>query len=239
MLRDTWKKSVLGSLVLGLLLLPLMSHAQDGQTPTSPQTAIAAPSPSDLEQCKSGVAAACLNYSTSLNAACSTASTPAGQIFCSRKASCYSDRSLGLSAGNAARTPTTDSCDTQGMGTDPLPNFVPSWIFHWGDDTNKSQPIRAGDCVLQSGVITIKNSGDIEYEGITYTNKTSSGDIWHATFHFYDSNGVFLFDTGNHDSPRMSDGNGGTIPRYKWTFHETYDKSFFGRIAKVTQTSQC
>jgi Family of unknown function (DUF6294) len=228
--------------ILCLLIFPLsssISHSQPQPTPAPAQAVPAAASPSDLDQCKAGNAKACMNYSTALAAACSTAGTPGGQIFCSRKASCYSDRSLGLSQGNAARTPSTDSCDAQGIGTDPFPNFVPSWIFHWGDDTNNGKPFRAGDCVLQSGVITIKSTGEIDFQGVTYTNHTSSGDIWHATFNFYDSNGVPLFHTSEHDSPRMSDGNGGTIPRSSWNFTETYDKSFFGRIAKVVQTAQC
>ncbi|WP_144312404.1 DUF6294 family protein [Terriglobus saanensis] len=233
------KRSWLYSVALISLLLPFSVQCQPKPTPQAPVTATATPNPTDLNQCKAGVASACLTYSNALNSACGSAGSPAGQLFCARKASCYSDRSLGLSHGGGDRTPTIESCDAQGIGTDPFPGFVPAWQFHWGDDTNNGKPIRAGDCVLQSGVITIKNTGEIDYEGVTYTNHTSSGDIWHATFHFFDSDGVPLFNSATHDSPRMGDGNGGTVPRYKWNFQENFDKSLFKRIAKVTQTSQC
>jgi putative heme iron utilization protein len=90
-------------LFLCLLVFPLYSSISQPQpTPAPAQAVPAAASPSDLDQCKAGDAAACMTYSTSLAAACSTAATPGGQIFCSRKASCYSDRSLALSQGNAA-----------------------------------------------------------------------------------------------------------------------------------------
>lgn len=209
------------SLALISLLLPFSAECQPTPTPQAPVSATTTPNPMDLDQCKAGVASACLTYSNALNNACGSAGTPAGQLFCARKASCYSDRSLGLTQGGGDRIPTTDSCDAQGIGTDPFPGFVPAWQFHWGDDINNGRPIRAGDCVLQSGVITIKNTGEIDYEGVTYTNHTSFCDIWHATFHFFYSDGVPLFNSATHDSPHMGDGNGGLFLATNGTFKKT------------------
>ncbi|WP_409513315.1 DUF6294 family protein [Edaphobacter aggregans] len=72
-----------------------------------------------------------------------------------------------------------------------------------------------------------------------HTNKTMSGDVWHATVHFYDSNGVELGHTGTHNSPTMGAGDGINPPRVSWSFTDQIDKSYLALIAKALENATC
>jgi hypothetical protein len=99
--------------------------------------------------------------------------------------------------------------------------------------------LRAGDCGQKPGTLYIGSDGSLYWEAVTYTYSTHSGDIWHAAFQLQDENRVTLASTGNHDSPRMNDGNGGPPPRYPWNANDTYDGSKYFSVVWAVEYYAC
>lgn len=97
----------------------------------------------------------------------------------------------------------------------------------------------AGDCVMDNATLTMLSSGVAHFTSVVFTNHTHSGDHWWTSFQFRDSNNVVLGFEGNHEGPRMDDGNGGPPPHYNFNFDFNFDPAIFGPLGIVIQGYSC
>lgn len=94
-----------------------------------------------------------------------------------------------------------------------------------------------GDCQQDNGTIIFNSDGTGSWSCQTLTYHTFFGDVWHADFDVYATNGAFLFSLGTFDSPEMDDGN--PPPVYPWGPPFVFNPDFFDAIGGVNQRYSC
>jgi hypothetical protein len=109
---------------------------------------------------------------------------------------------------------------------------TPSKVFPWGR-------LFAGDCVMDNATLVMLSNGVAHFTSVVFTNHTHSGDHWWTSFQFRDANNVVLGFKGNHEGPRMDDGNGGPPPHYNFNFDFNFDPAIWGPLAIVIQGYSC
>jgi len=102
----------------------------------------------------------------------------------------------------------------------------PSKRFEWVDQ-------RAGDC-HQSGVLMLYRDGRAVWSATTWTDHSSSGDVWHETLKVLNSQNQELFGFGVWDSPRVWPGDQG-----RWQMEGRFSPDFFDPIATATSGGSC
>ena len=98
------------------------------------------------------------------------------------------------------------------------------------------QNLRAGNCHLD-GTLVINANGTGTWNATSYTDHTSSGDVWHVTISVLDQNQTALFNVGNFDSPSMNDGN--PSPRYTWSNAFNFNPAQFSIASFAQPHSGC
>ncbi|MDF3293926.1 DUF6294 family protein [Streptomyces silvisoli] len=116
-----------------------------------------------------------------------------------------------------------------GLSSDARPGVAATtykW-FSWGD-------LQVGDCHQTGGYLRLYSDGKLTFSARTWTDRTFSGDIWHARFQLKDSSGRSLFTTATYDSPVMW-----PSKPHDWTANGTFEPSVYNGIASVTQWASC
>jgi hypothetical protein len=105
------------------------------------------------------------------------------------------------------------------------------YVYYYWDEIN------AGDCHQINGTLTFRSDGVANFDAVVWTDHTSSGDVWHSSFHVNQDNERPLLDLSNIDSPTTF---GAHVPMHgNWT----YDPSKFPSLPtdphQVIQYSSC
>lgn len=95
--------------------------------------------------------------------------------------------------------------------------------------------IKQGDCHQIEGRLVLRSDGTGHFRCITWTDKTHSGDNWHAVFSIMGSFG--RFDSPPHIGPRMDDGH--PSPRYTWESDFKFPSYIYNTITQVSQYYDC
>jgi len=96
--------------------------------------------------------------------------------------------------------------------------------------------LTSGDCVLQSGALTLNANGDGHWRARIHTNHTTNRDIWHVSLVVVDSNGRPLFSVPLGDSPAMYGSPSPTIP---WAIDFSFEVAKFKLVDHVKVRTSC
>ncbi|KAF9934673.1 hypothetical protein FBU30_000997 [Linnemannia zychae] len=97
----------------------------------------------------------------------------------------------------------------------------------WGD-------LKVGDCHESGGLLQLYRDGTLKFTARTWTEHSWTGDIWHATFIFKDTNGQEVFRVGPFDSEVMMP----TKP-HDFIINTRFEPFLYDRANQVTQYSRC
>ncbi|KAG0355205.1 hypothetical protein BG005_005868 [Podila minutissima] len=95
-------------------------------------------------------------------------------------------------------------------------------------------PISVGDCHQEGGWLKIFPDGRLQWDAVTWTDRTWSGDIWHSTFQLKDGSNNILFSAGPYDSDTMW-----PSKHHQWHVDSHYEADVYDRVERVTQWSRC
>jgi hypothetical protein len=102
--------------------------------------------------------------------------------------------------------------------------------YYWGE-------VSVGDCHQINGTLMFRSDGVGAFDATVWTDHTSSGDVWHSSFHLNDDHHRPLLDIGQINSPTTF---GAHVPMHgDFTFDPAKFASLPTDVTQVTQFESC